>query len=220
MRYWDMDIRHLEDSKNAGEVSKAATTFANDPVSGDPIRLIDVTKQPKLLSGNYGLVSRSSAVQSAARRSGLVIHVTAPDDASETNVLKYAQQLRHHGKRPRAKSRFTSSLSRRRYALCSLPADWIDCALAECTLAIAYREAQKNGRRSGIPGLPFCQLTQSPDGAWDTVPVLVLTSTLTPPWTSWSFSTFWILSTLWTSWPFCQSSWQVSSTSGRHTCPD
>ena len=31
--------------------------FANDPVSGNPVRLIDVTKQPKLLSGNYGLVS-------------------------------------------------------------------------------------------------------------------------------------------------------------------
>jgi hypothetical protein len=31
--------------------------FANDPVSGNPVRLIDVTKQPKLLSGNNDLVS-------------------------------------------------------------------------------------------------------------------------------------------------------------------
>ena len=39
------------------KLDRLAEPFANDPVSGNPVRLIDVTKQPKLLSGNYGLVS-------------------------------------------------------------------------------------------------------------------------------------------------------------------
>jgi CubicO group peptidase (beta-lactamase class C family) len=39
------------------KLDRLAEPFANDPVSGDPVRLINVTKQPKLLSGNYGLVS-------------------------------------------------------------------------------------------------------------------------------------------------------------------
>ncbi|HYZ39301.1 MAG TPA: serine hydrolase domain-containing protein [Stellaceae bacterium] len=36
---------------------RLAEPFANDPGPGDPSRLIEVTKPPKLLSGNYGLVS-------------------------------------------------------------------------------------------------------------------------------------------------------------------
>ena len=39
------------------KLDRLAEPFANDPVSGDLVRLIDVTKQPKLLFGNYGLVS-------------------------------------------------------------------------------------------------------------------------------------------------------------------
>jgi CubicO group peptidase (beta-lactamase class C family) len=39
------------------KLDRLAEPFANDPVTGDPVRLIDVTKRPKLLSGNYGLVS-------------------------------------------------------------------------------------------------------------------------------------------------------------------
>jgi CubicO group peptidase (beta-lactamase class C family) len=36
---------------------RLAEPFANDPEPGNPVRLIEVTKPPKLLSGNYGLVS-------------------------------------------------------------------------------------------------------------------------------------------------------------------
>jgi CubicO group peptidase (beta-lactamase class C family) len=39
------------------KVDRLAEPFANDPVTGDPVRLTDVTKQPKLLGGGSGLVS-------------------------------------------------------------------------------------------------------------------------------------------------------------------
>jgi CubicO group peptidase (beta-lactamase class C family) len=39
------------------KLDRLAEPFTNDPISGDPVRLIDVTKRPKFLSGNYGLVS-------------------------------------------------------------------------------------------------------------------------------------------------------------------
>jgi CubicO group peptidase (beta-lactamase class C family) len=38
-------------------VLSCAEPIANDPAPGDPVRLIEVTKPPKLMSGNYGLVS-------------------------------------------------------------------------------------------------------------------------------------------------------------------
>lgn len=39
------------------KVDRLAEPFANDPEPGNPIRLVEVTKPPKFLSGNYGLVS-------------------------------------------------------------------------------------------------------------------------------------------------------------------
>jgi CubicO group peptidase (beta-lactamase class C family) len=36
---------------------RLAQPLANDPAPGDPVRLIEVTGPPKLMSGNYGLVS-------------------------------------------------------------------------------------------------------------------------------------------------------------------
>jgi CubicO group peptidase (beta-lactamase class C family) len=39
------------------KVDRLAEPFANDPEPGSPTRLIEVTKPPKLSSGNYGLVS-------------------------------------------------------------------------------------------------------------------------------------------------------------------
>jgi CubicO group peptidase (beta-lactamase class C family) len=39
------------------KLDRLAEPFTNDPVSGNPVHLIDVTNQPKFLSGNYGLVS-------------------------------------------------------------------------------------------------------------------------------------------------------------------
>jgi CubicO group peptidase (beta-lactamase class C family) len=40
-----------------GDLERLAEPFANDPITGSPVRVIDVTKPHKLLSGNYGLVS-------------------------------------------------------------------------------------------------------------------------------------------------------------------
>jgi CubicO group peptidase (beta-lactamase class C family) len=39
------------------KVDRLAEPFTNDPEPGNPVRLVEVTKPPKLLSGNYGLVS-------------------------------------------------------------------------------------------------------------------------------------------------------------------
>jgi CubicO group peptidase (beta-lactamase class C family) len=38
-------------------LDRLAEPFANDPAPGNPVRLIEVTKPPKLMSGNYGLVT-------------------------------------------------------------------------------------------------------------------------------------------------------------------
>lgn len=39
------------------KVDRLAEPFTNDPEPGNPVRLVEVTKPPKLLSGNYGLIS-------------------------------------------------------------------------------------------------------------------------------------------------------------------
>jgi CubicO group peptidase (beta-lactamase class C family) len=39
------------------KLDRLAEPFANDPITGNPVHLIDVSKEPKFLSGNYGLVS-------------------------------------------------------------------------------------------------------------------------------------------------------------------
>jgi CubicO group peptidase (beta-lactamase class C family) len=62
-RFLEARIFEPLDMKDTGfwvpreKLDRLAEPFTNDPVTGSPVHLIEVTKPPKFLSGNYGLVS-------------------------------------------------------------------------------------------------------------------------------------------------------------------